>query len=442
VCFDNFSTQIFLGDRIAIIGRNGTGKSSLLKMISDYAQIQTAAYIPQIITDFDPSYSGGERFNKAFSIALSSKPIVLLLDEPTNHLDKDNRAGLLKKLMFYRGTLVVVTHEKEILRNYVDILWHIDNGEITIFRGKYDDYIRVLQNKRQSLIKQIDFLKQEKQHSHKNLIKEQEKMAKSKAMGVKKIENKKWMKSVGDLKTMRAEVSQGTKLKSIDQKKRNLSEQLKQIHLPVIIVPKFNLIPQKNHKDSVLSIRNGCIGYEDTIIWDNINLEVRYPEHVAIMGRNGSGKTTLVRGILKDSTVTIKGDWNTPQLRDIGILDQFYKNLDLEKSVIEIISDAAPVWEFLETREHLNAFLFRKNEEIQEKVKNLSGGEKARLSLAQIAANPPKLLILDEITNNLDPETRDHIIQILCDYPGAFLVISHDEDFLNKIKIDKYIVNY
>jgi ATPase subunit of ABC transporter with duplicated ATPase domains len=89
-------------------------------------------------------------------------------------------------------------------------------------------------------------------------------------------------------------------------------------------------------------------------------------------------------------------------------------------------------------RRHLNDFIFRKNEEVNALVKNLSGGERARLSLAQIAANPPKLLILDEITNNLALETRDHVVQVLRDFPGAMLVVSHDADFLKEIQIEEY----
>ena len=95
----------------------------------------------------------------------------------------------------------------------------------------------------------------------------------------------------------------------------------------------------------------------------------------------------------------------------------------------------APDWDHSEVRRHLNDFLFRKNEEVNELVSNLSGGEKARLSLAQIAARSPKLLILDEVTNNLDLETRQHVIEVLKVYPGAMIVISHDEDFLDEIGV-------
>ncbi|MFN7038495.1 MAG: ATP-binding cassette domain-containing protein [Alphaproteobacteria bacterium] len=124
---------------------------------------------------------------------------------------------------------------------------------------------------------------------------------------------------------------------------------------------------------------------------------------------------------------------------DIGYLDQHYGALDQSKSVLEIISELVPNWSPAEVRRHLNNFLFRKNEEVNTLVSALSGGEKARLSMAQIAAYTPKLLILDEITNNLDLETREHVIQVLKSYPGAMIIISHDIDFLKEIRVDEIV---
>ena len=106
---------------------------------------------------------------------------------------------------------------------------------------------------------------------------------------------------------------------------------------------------------------------------------------------------------------------------------------------METITTLMPTWPHIEVRRHLNDFLFRKNEEVNALVSTLSGGEKARLSLAQIAAKTPKLLILDEITNNLDLETKDHVIQVLKSYPGAMIIISHDADFLEEIGVNHYL---
>jgi ATPase subunit of ABC transporter with duplicated ATPase domains len=125
-------------------------------------------------------------------------------------------------------------------------------------------------------------------------------------------------------------------------------------------------------------------------------------------------------------------------LSDIGYLDQHYGTLSPKKSVLETIADLVPTWSHAEIRRHLNDFLFRKNAEVNALVATLSGGEKVRLTLAQIAAKTPQLLILDEITNNLDLETREHVIQVLKEYPGSMIVISHDEDFLHAIDIQSW----
>ncbi|MDR1907867.1 MAG: ATP-binding cassette domain-containing protein [Holosporales bacterium] len=436
VCFDDFSTKIPHGERIAIIGRNGSGKSSLLKMIAETDP--TMAYIPQTITNFN-NCSGGERFNKALSTALGSDPDALLLDEPTNHLDRDNKNGLMRMLRAYNGTLIIVTHDKDILRHIVDVLWHIDNGKITIFKGKYDDYQRERQTQHRALSDQIASLKRQKQSAHDNLMKEQERISKSKASGSKKMANKKWMKSVGDLKAMKAEKSQGAKLKEIDKEKQNLLDELAGVRLPEVILPQFNLAARGTPKGTILYIRDGYVDYGDAAIAGPIHVSIQANERVAVTGKNGSGKTTLIKGILGDSNVIKTGEWLVPPPKDIGILDQHYQTLPREKSALEIISESAPSWSHAEIRNHLNDFLFRKNEEVNEKAKNLSGGELARLSLAQIAANPPKLLILDEITNNLDLETYEHVTQVLQKYPGAMLVVSHDDNFLSEIKVDTYV---
>jgi ATPase subunit of ABC transporter with duplicated ATPase domains len=318
----------------------------------------------------------------------------------------------------------------------VDILWHIDDGKVTVFNGKHDDYMRQRQAKYNSLLKQKDALDRQKAEAHQDLMKRQERTAKSKASGRKKVENKRWMKSVGDLKGMKAEVAQGKQLHSIDKKKQEIAEQMQQLHLPEVIVPKFNLPAQKAAGGTVLSVNDGTVGYGDNVILAGITLSLQAGQRLALTEPNGSGKTTLIKAILSDPSVTRAGYWYVTN--GIGFLDQHYQTLDLEKSALKIIANAAPQWDHAEIRRHLNDFLFRKNEEVNALVKNLSGGERARLSLAQIAANPPKLLILDEITNNLDLETRDHVVQVLCDFPGAMIVVSHDADFLKEIRIEEY----
>ncbi|CAO5679250.1 MAG: putative ABC transporter ATP-binding protein [Holosporales bacterium] len=139
---------------------------------------------------------------------------------------------------------------------------------------------------------------------------------------------------------------------------------------------------------------------------------------------------------IKISTKT--GDWYVLKEGDIGYLDQHYSTLNPNKTVFEILASAVPNWPYTEIRRHLNDFLFRKNEEVNALASTLLGGEKAGLSLSLIAAKTPKLLTLDEITNNLDLETKDHVAQVLKSYPGSMIIICHDTDFLKEIGIDSY----
>lgn len=449
VCFDDFDIQINYGSRIAIIGNNGSGKSTLLKMLQGHTENASGeiyipddvrmGYVPQIIDEFD-SFSGGERLNAALTKALSHDPNVLLLDEPTNHLDRKNRISLLRMLHHYAGTLIVVSHDTELLREIIDTLWHIDRGKIHVFSGNYNHYIQEMHLKRSRLEQNLAALTQQKKGMHQALMQEQQRAAKSRAAGEKNIENRKWPTVVSKSKALRAEKTSGRKKAAIDSKKQELAEQLSNLQLPELVVPKFHLPSHDvSHHRLLLSITDGEICYQNApALLCNINLTLESDGRLAITGNNGSGKSSFVKAILNDCLIIKKGDWSVPKPQDIGYLDQHYNTLPSKKTVFDCIDDLTTSWTHADIRRHLNDFLFRKNEEVYAEVCQLSGGEKARLSLACIAAKTPKLLILDEITNNLDLETREHVIHVLKAYPGALIIISHDDDFLKEIGIVHY----
>ncbi len=444
-CFEDFSAEIHSGSRIAIIGRNGSGKSSLLNILrqslnpSDGQVIipdkLRIGYVEQTINDHS-DLSGGQRLNKRLSEALALSPDLLLLDEPTNHLDLANRKSLIRMLQKYQGTLIIVSHDKEVLRKCIDIFWHIDNNNIHVFTGSYDDHIRDIEQKRASIEKELSLLKRDKKETHTGLMKEQKRAAKSKSKGKKSIEQKKWPTIVSNAKVLRAEKTTGRKKSAIDQKKQSLSEQLSELRLPEIILPKFSLSADQISSCNILAINNADIGYKkDNVLLKKVSLSICAKDRVAIYGKNASGKSTLLKAILDETNILKTGSWFLPKAEYIGYLDQHYSNLNPKISVIENVLEIRPDWNEATARRHLNDFLFRKNEEVHNLTSNLSGGEKARLSLASIAAKSPRLLILDEITNNLDLETKAHVIQVLQAYPGAIIVVSHEEDFISSIKI-------
>lgn len=183
-----------------------------------------------------------------------------------------------------------------------------------------------------------------------------------------------------------------------------------------------------------LSINFSGIHYLKTLMQMLIT-EIKF----AIFGKNGSGKSSIARAILNDSDIKKTGDWILPNTNYIGYLDQHYKNLDRQIAVFDSIKNLKSELNNSEIRKILNDFLFRKNEEVYNLIGNLSGGEMVRLILCHIFLKSPKLLILDEINNNIDMKTKSHVINVLKDYVGAMIIISHDESFIDKVGVSKII---
>jgi ATPase subunit of ABC transporter with duplicated ATPase domains len=412
-CLNPFSATIYHGQKIALIGQNGCGKSTLLNIIRGEIQPTEGVVarnqdiiigsVAQIITDFG-DLSGGERFNKALSQALATQPTLLCLDEPTNHLDQRNRQSLLRMLSRFSGTLIVVTHDLTLLRACIDEIWHIEEGEISIFSGSYEDYKVHWEKERHKLQTRLSKLALEKKQSHLDLMQEQRRSKNKRQYGEKKYGKDGCnLKSVANQKAASSQATSGKNHKSLTQQKKQIVEELRQLKVPEIIHPTFSL-PGYAHwvNKTILTINKGACGYGQTRILDNIDLQLRGGMHLAIKGNNSAGKSTLVKAILNEPGVNKSGIWQVPLRKEIAYLDQHYGTLKHDISVADLIQEAQPNWTTLEVRRHLNDFLFKKENEVNALVSTLSGGEKCRLCLAQFAALTPKLLILDEVTNNLD----------------------------------------
>ncbi|MDR1952728.1 MAG: ATP-binding cassette domain-containing protein [Elusimicrobiota bacterium] len=445
IYLSNFSAAIYPNDRIALIGQNGSGKSSLLKIIKgEISPLQgevkggesiTFGYVPQLIKEY-ADLSGGEKFNKSLSAALSLHPDILLLDEPTNHLDQRNKKSLMNMIKNFKGAEIIVSHDEELLRNCINIIWHIDNGGIKIFRGEYNDYINDIENRRHSVEEELRILKKDKKEVHKSLMKEQKRAKHSKERGEKLVSQKRWLPALGDLKKSYASKSAGKKNTGIAERRNEINDRLSNIGFREIIKPKFSLKAGDCGNKTIVSISSGFAGYTDEMILENINLSLQSGERLSIIGDNGKGKTTLFKAILNYPQIKKSGLWDIPKAQDIGYLDQNYSDLDDSKTPFETISEIIDTTNYDEIRNFLNDFLFRKNEEVNKPIGFLSGGERARISLAKIAAKTPKLLLIDEITNNIDLQTKKHCQDVLSKYPGAMMIISHDFTFLENIGIN------
>lgn len=192
-------------------------------------------------------------------------------------------------------------------------------------------------------------------------------------------------------------------------------------------------------KSAILQILHGIRSHDG---WLYVPLQAKARERIAICGASGSGKSSLIKALLADSAITTTGEWLLPKPSEIGYLDQHSAHLDPKKTVLQLLTQVMPGKTHAELRLHLNTFLFRKDEEVDALTSQLSGGEKARLTLALIAAKPPALLILDELCNNLDYETKIHLQQVLLEFQGTLIVIAHEEAFLSGINIEtRYQIN-
>jgi ATPase subunit of ABC transporter with duplicated ATPase domains len=273
---------------------------------------------------------------------------------------------------------------------------------------------------------------------HTKLMQEQHRAARSSAKGAKSINNKKWATVVSHAKARRAQETSGKKKIALQSQKQLILDQLEDLNAPPPIKPTF-CMPAQSASGVLLQINNGRIGYGGKTVLSNIYLAMHNQDKVVLTGANGSGKTTLLKAIRQDASVQRTGEWQDLSPQTIGYLDQHYQQLPKGVTVLEALAAMMPDWDATHYYRHLADFLFKGHGCVNQRIESLSGGEKARLSLALIAAKPPKLLILDEVTNNVDLETIDYLIQILADYPGAMLIISHNQYFVEQLPITKCV---
>ena len=443
-CFSGFSAQVNAGDRIGIIGNNGVGKTTLLRvLIGDLLPTSgevflpeglVIAYVPQLITDY-PHLSGAQRFQKCLSEVVALQPHVLVLDEPTNHLDAGNRTSLIRFLQHFNGILFVATHDTELLKAVARTIWHLEEVGVHVFQGGYREYEREYLIKHQQHLARLESLQREKRQAHQALVAEHQRQHQSRKAN--QDENDRHLK--GAMRERGSRTAGRLEGKARD-KNHIIEVALGDLRMPEILRPKFDLPAHLVHTDrSIVHIQDGSIKYQSQSSWilQNICLQIRGGQSIAITGLNGCGKSTLLKAIYGDPNVERAGEWMVPNPDSISYLDQHYSTLNPGHTVFQTIQETAPHLEDRDIRRVLNDFLFRKNEEVFKETQYLSGGEKARLCLAQIWVRRPQLLLLDEVTNNIDQLTRQHLVQILQAYPGTLVVVSHDASFLEALDLEE-----
>ncbi len=443
--FEKISLNISLGERISLIGRNGSGKSTLLKIIcgmlepdegenfiqpgtnisylqqepdiSGYTTLESVVkkdlapedeynadiFIEKlgVLKDQDVKVASGGEVKKAFlAKALINSPDILLLDEPTNHLDMPTIAILEELINSFRGAIILISHDRAFLNNTTNNMLWLDRGTLRQKNSGFKHFDAwEEQIFEQEVIEQKNFAKKLKQEEG-------------------------WMQTGV---TARRKRNQG-RLKRLLEMRQQRKEQIKQIGTINLNVEEASFASKM-----VIEAKNISIKFGERDIVKNFSTRIIKGNKIGIVGPNGAGKTTLIK-LLTKKIAPDSGNVRLGKNLDEAYFDQNRISLDPKKTLWKTLAaEGDHIYVHGKHRHvvaYLKDFLF-KPEQAQVPVSSLSGGEKNRLMLALVLAQPSNFLILDEPTNDLDMDTLDLLQNVLSDYAGTVLIISHDRDFLD-----------
>ena len=351
------------------------------------------------------SLSGGERTRLALAALLLEKPDILLLDEPTNHLDIGTLKWLEQYLEAYRGTIMIVSHDRYFLDRTVNRIFEVENHKVYSYQGKYSDYAAQKNLRRETELRAYNNQQRE--------IARQEEMIRR-------------MKQRGTEHLAKRAASREKRLDMLERIERPESEMGKmKINFKENFPSGGDVIMAENLEKSFGR------GAEHRELFHGVNLDIKRGERICILGPNGVGKTTLLRVLLGELTPDA-GYLKIGHNVAFGYYDQGQLLLSDANTVLEELKESYRLYTDTEMRSILGRFLFR-GEEVFLPVGSLSGGEKARLSLLKLMLSGANTLILDEPTNHLDIESKEVFEEALMEFPGTVIVVSHDRYFLQRI---------
>ena len=343
--------------------------------------------------------SGGQKTRVALSKLLLSKPDIILLDEPTNHLDMSSISWLEGFLSDYKGSVIIVAHDRYFLDKIVSKVIEIDNGTVTTFSGNYTDYASKKAVSRNTKLKA--YMNQQREIKHQEEV-------------------------ITKLKQFNREKS----IKRAESREKML-DKIQILDKPSTLNDKMNirLEPGIESGNDVLKVTRLSKAFDGNRLFNKISFEIKKGERVALIGNNGTGKTTILKilnGIIPADSGVVELGSNVY----IGYYDQEHHVLDPDKTLFQEIQDAYPDLNNTRIRSTLAAFLFT-GDDVFKYIRELSGGEKGRVSLAKLMLSNANLLILDEPTNHLDITSKEILENALNSYTGTVLYVSHDRYFIN-----------
>lgn len=343
--------------------------------------------------------SGGQKTRVALGKLLLSKPDIILLDEPTNHLDMESIRWLENYLLGYNGSVIIVAHDRYFLDRIVTKIIEIENTHVTVFSGNYTAYADKKKILRNMQLK--EYLNQQREIKHQQEV-------------------------ITKLKQFNREKS----IKRAESREKML-DKLEVVDKPAEINDKMNieLNPSVISGNDVLSVSHLSKAFDDNTLFTDISFDIKRGERVALIGNNGTGKTTILK-IINDILPADSGEIKLGSKVTIGYYDQEHHVLDPDKTLFDELQDAYPDLNNTQIRNTLAAFLFT-NDDVFKYIRDLSGGERGRVSLAKLMLSNANFLILDEPTNHLDMVSKEILENALNSYTGTVLYVSHDRYFIN-----------
>lgn len=436
--------EIWEGSRIGLVGYNGAGKSTLLRILSgelqpDEGTVTRSCEIAQIrqsgetegeaegklLSQFklrdSAVKSGGEKTRMAIAAAFSSRAPLLFADEPTTNLDVEGIETLEKMLRGYHGSLVMVSHDRQLLDTVCNVIWELDEGKIREFPGNYSAWFE--ERKRERNFAKFEY---EKYRAEKKRLERVIGQVKQEAKGMlkppKRMGSSEWILYKGEAAIQQGHVE--SRGRALESRLNHLEKKEKPKELPAINMSFGSCHPIKAKVAARVS--DLTVEYEGRRVLDHVTLEIPTGKKTFLVGRNGSGKTTLVRRLMEGG----KGTFVTEGGR-LGYFSQEHETLDWNKTVLENVRRCSALSESVDRAVLAN--LYMKECDIHKKVSVLSGGERVKTALAQVLVSECNVLILDEPTNHMDLYTMEALEELLRRWQGTMLVITHDRKLVENL---------
>ena len=345
--------------------------------------------------------SGGEKTRVLLGKLLLKKPTLLLLDEPTNHLDSEAIEWLEVFLKQYKGTVILISHDRYFLDQVVGRVFEVHNKKLKSYNGNYSKFIEL-----SKIEKELELKKYEDQQ--KDLKKQEESIERLKAYGREK-----------HLKRARSKEKALDKVEVLDKPEAYRKK------------AKIQFNPAVSSGNDVLHVNELSMAYDDRVLFKGVNFDIYRGEKVALIGPNGAGKSTLFK-ILMNELTPVCGDFKLGTNVNISYFHQEQKTLNLDNTIIDEIWDTNDKLTQTEIRNMLGSLLFE-DEDVFKKISTLSGGERARVAILKLILSKANFLLLDEPTNDLDIATTRSLEEAINQFAGCVLVVSHDRYFLDRI---------